>query len=381
MSGNIPQVRKSFTKIKNFTEKDQVRIKYSLLGKEKKLMLSVYIGEDVYNQLTDGKEYKRLNTTYIPGDMVVISPTNDDKGLIHRYNGSGMFKTTCVRISLGKMKGLKLSKRDLTNRVVEYSVLHGGIDEPSNALRIDISNSKKIRFTVKPQEKLDADKTQVFNTYEDTNLGYLSKPYIEKERYCSQLITPLGERVLGPSEETVLTNTKADKSTYIPRMDHKLDEINEKVDEIIKNQKSLSEAIFSVHELLTSNEKDEHNKPDIDIRNSYDSNIAKQKIEGAPIPYIPFNDLDEIHEKIYEINEKQEYIAKQVKDFNNTNHDISYRLSLLLQELEKNKEKDDHNRPDIDRRIAFLEARFSSVELRLDHLNNKSLFGKIFGGK
>lgn len=272
MKGGKPQGRKSFTKIKNFTEKDQVRIKYSLLGKEKKLMLSVYIGEDVYNQLTDGREYKKINTTYIPGDMVVISPTNDNKGLTHRYNGSGMFKTTCVRISLGKFKGLKLSKRDFTNRVVEYSIIQTGNEKE---LKIDISSNVN------------------------------KKP--EKERYSSQVFSPLG-KVYGPSEETVLTNTKADKkpdkSTYIPRMDHKLDEIQE----------------------------------------------------------------------------KQEYIAKQVKDFNNTNHDISYRLSLLLQELEKNKEKDDHNRPDIDRRIAFLEARFSSVELRLDHLNNKkSLFERIFG--
>lgn len=225
MGGGIPQERKSYTKIKNFTEKDQVRIKYSLIGKEKKLMLSVYIGEDVYNQLTDGKEYKRLNTTYIPGDMVVISPTNDDKGLIHRYNGSGMFKTTCVRISLGKMKGLKLSKRDFTNRVVEYSVLHGGMDEDCNALRIDISNSKKIRFTVTDQ------KEQVFNTYEGSNLGYLSKPYIENN--------------------TAKQKIEGAPIPYIPFND--LDEINEKIDEIVKNQKSLVEAIFSVHELLNSN--------------------------------------------------------------------------------------------------------------------------------
>jgi len=277
MGGGIAQGRKSFTKIKNFTEKDQVRIKYSLLGKEKKLMLSVYIGEDVYNQLTDGREYKRLNTTYIPGDMVVISPTNDDKGLIHRYNGSGMFKTTCVRISLGKIKGLKLNKRDFTNKVVEYSILYGGIDEPSNALRIDISNSKKIRFTVKPQEKLDADKKQVFNTYEDTNLGYLSKPYVE-------------------------------------------------------------------------------------------NNIAKQKIEGAQIPYIPFNDLDEIHEKIYEVINNQKALAES----------MSFAIELLNTALVK--EKDEFGSPDTNKRIAMLEARFYRLELALEE-KNKSLFEKIFGGK
>ncbi len=275
MGGGTPQGRKSFTKIKNFTEKDQVRIKHSLLGKEKKPILSVYIGEDVYNQLTDGKEYKRLNVTYIRSDMVVISPTNDDKGLIHRYNGSGMFKTTCVRFSLGKIKGLKLSKRDFTNKVVEYSILYGGIDEPSNALRIDISNSKKIRFTVKPQEKLDADKKQVFNTYEDTNLGYLSKPYVE-------------------------------------------------------------------------------------------NNIAKQKIEGAQIPYIPFNDLDEIHEKIYEVINNQKALAES----------MSFAIELLNTALVK--EKDEFESPDTNKRIAMLEARFYILKLALEE-KNKSLFEKIFG--
>ncbi len=317
MGGGTPQGRKSFTKIKNFTEKDQVRIKYSLLGKEKKPMLSIYIGEDVYNQLTDGTEYKRIKATYIHGDMVVITPTNDDKGLIHRYNGSGMFKTTCVRISLGKIKGLKLNKRDFTNRVVEYSILYGGIDEPSNALRIDISNSKRIRFTVGSsmsknkkinsdhpffvkEKKGEPDKTQVFNTYEDTNLSYLSKPYIEKERYCSQLITPLGERVLGPSEEAVLTNTKADKKpnkeTYIPRMEDKLDEI-------IRNQKLLE---------------------------------------------------------------------KEITELVSKNTDLNCRMSLILQEIEVF--------PKLIAQTDFLIVRLKRLtEEYEESLKNKSLFGKIFG--
>ena len=290
MKGGKPQGRKSFTKIKNFTEKDQVRIKHSLLGKEKKLMLSVYIGEDVYNQLTDGTEYKRLNVTYIRSDMVVISPTNDDKGLIHRYNGSGMFKTTCVRISLGKIKDLKLNKRDFTNRVVEYSIVQTGNEKE---LKIDISSNtnKKIISNkiyvdaVKHQEKLDADKKQVFNTYEDTNLGYLSKPYIENN---------------------------------------------------IAKQKIAKQK------------------------------IAKQKIEGAQIPYIPFNDLDEIHEKIYEVINNQKALAES----------MSLAIELLNTALVK--EKDDYNVSDNNRRIAMLEARFYRLELALEE-KNKSLFGKIFG--
>ena len=119
MGGGTP--RKSYTKIKNFTEKDQVRVKYSYIGKDKKLMLSVYIGEDVYNELTNGQTFKRLKVEYIPNDMVIITPTNEEKeGIVHRYNGKGLFKTTCVRLSLSSYKKLKISKKDFNNRVVGY---------------------------------------------------------------------------------------------------------------------------------------------------------------------------------------------------------------------------------------------------------------------
>ncbi len=119
MGGGTP--RKSYTKIKNFTEKDQVRVKYSHIGKDKKLMLSVYIGEDVYNELTNGQTFKRLKVEYIPNDMVIITPTDNEKeGIVHRYNGKGLFKTTCVRLSLSSYKTLKVRKKDFNNRVVGY---------------------------------------------------------------------------------------------------------------------------------------------------------------------------------------------------------------------------------------------------------------------
>lgn len=242
MGASLPQERKSYTKIKNFTEKDQVRIKYSKIGADKKLMLSVYIGEDVYKELTGGVEYKRINFTYIPGDMIIITPTNDDKGLIHRYNGSGMFKTTCVRISLGKFKDLKLNKRDSENRVVEYSIIHGGINEPNNALRIDISNSKKIRFTIGkrdrdagkwPVENNDINvKEQVFNTYECSSLGYLAKQKVEAKPIYSK-------------EE-------------VDRFSSYNSSANDKLDMLLLNQECLSEKLSSILELLNVKEKQEN---------------------------------------------------------------------------------------------------------------------------
>lgn len=149
MGGGTP--RKSYTKIKNFTEKDQVRVKYSHIGKDKKLMLSVYIGEDVYNELTNGQNFKRLKVEYIPNDMVIITPTDNEKeGIVHRYNGKGLFKTTCVRLSLSSYKTLKIRKKDFNNRVVEYNIwfdtahIYG-----CNKLRVDLIGSKKQRFVNK----------------------------------------------------------------------------------------------------------------------------------------------------------------------------------------------------------------------------------------
>ncbi len=231
MSGGIPKERKSYTKIKNFTEKDQVRIKYSKIGADKKLMLSVYIGEDVYKELTGGVEYKRINCKYIPSDMLVVTPTNNEKeGIIHRYNGSGMFKTTCLRISLGKMKDLKLSKHDFENRVVEYSIIHGGINEPNNALRIDISNSKKIRFTIGKKDRNVA-KQLVENN--DTSVYPLIKEGVD-----------------------VIRNSYTKEE--VDRFSSYNSSVNDKLDMLSLNQECLSEKLSSILELLNVKEKQEN---------------------------------------------------------------------------------------------------------------------------
>ena len=141
----MAKTRKSYTKIKNFTEKDQVRVKYSYIGKDKKLMLSVYIGEDVYNELTNGQTFKRLKVEYIPNDMVIITPTNNEKeGIVHRYNGKGLFKTTCVRLSLSSYKKLKIRKKDFNNRVVSYLFASRS---DGKCLNVDlIGNKRKSKF-------------------------------------------------------------------------------------------------------------------------------------------------------------------------------------------------------------------------------------------
>lgn len=166
MGGGTP--RKSYTKIKNFTEKDQVRIKYSHIGKDKKIMLSVYIGEDVYNELTNGQNFKRLKVEYIPNDMVIITPTNNEKeGIVHRYNGKGLFKTTCVRLSLSSYKTLKVRKKDFNNRIVGYLFASRS---DGKCLNVDLIGDKR-------KSKFIHDNTIREN--------------IEKERYRSKLTCTL----------------------------------------------------------------------------------------------------------------------------------------------------------------------------------------------
>lgn len=147
----MAKTRNSYNKIKNFTEKDQVRIKYSYIGKDKKLMLSVYIGEEVYKALTNGQEFKRLKVEYIPNDMVIITPTNNEKeGIVHRYNGKGLFKTTCVRLSLSSYKKLKISKKDFNNRVVSYLFASRS---DGKCLNVDlIGDKRKSKSDVVPQD-------------------------------------------------------------------------------------------------------------------------------------------------------------------------------------------------------------------------------------
>lgn len=170
--------RKLYTKIKNFTEKDQVRVKYSHIGKDKKLMLSVYIGEDVYNELTNGQNFKRLKVEYIPNDMVIITPTDNEKeGIVHRYNGKGLFKTTCVRLSLSSYKTLKIRKKDFNNRVVEYNIwfdtahIYG-----CNRLMVDLIGSNKRRSKFINKRLLPDYRTTIFDQQHDVKPIEISAP-------------------------------------------------------------------------------------------------------------------------------------------------------------------------------------------------------------
>lgn len=168
--------RKSYTKIKNFTEKDQVRIKYSHIGKDKKLMLSVYIGEDVYNELTKGHDFKRLKVEYIPNDMVIITPTDNEKeGVVHRYNGKGMFKTTCVRLSLSSYKTLKLRKKDFNNRVVGYMFS----DRSSHkCLNVDLIGDKRKSKFIKDNAIRENIERERYSSKLTCTLEDLTKPII-----------------------------------------------------------------------------------------------------------------------------------------------------------------------------------------------------------
>ena len=210
MGGGTP--RKSYTKIKNFTEKGQVRIKYSYIGKDKKLILSVYIGEDVYNELTNGQTFKRLKVEYIPNDMVIITPSNYEKeGIVHRYNGKGLFKTTCVRLSLSSYKKLKISKKDFNNRVVGYLFASRS---DGKCLNVDLIGDKR-------KSKFIHDNAIREN--------------IERERYSSQTISPLDPykaiEISAPDFNDMLSKEYIDGPAPMYLPDHFLNDIREDIDD------------------------------------------------------------------------------------------------------------------------------------------------------
>ena len=204
--------RKSYTKIKNFTEKDQVRIKYSHIGKDKKLMLSVYIGEDVYNELTNGQTFKRLKIEYIPNDMVIITPTDNEKeGVIHRYNGKGMFKTTCVRLSLSSYKTLKLRKKDFNNRVVGYNMwLDKAHIYGYNKLNVDLIGDKRKSKVINKRLLPDYTKPQIEVPIDDIPLKEFMSIRLTEDRKSID-ISPTG--IITPEYNDMPSREYIDGST------------------------------------------------------------------------------------------------------------------------------------------------------------------------
>lgn len=338
MSGST--TRKSYTKIKNFTEKDQVRVKYSHIGKDKKLMLSVYIGEDVYNELTNGQNFKRLKVEYIPNDMVIITPTDNEKeGIVHRYNGKGLFKTTCVRLSLSSYKTLKIRKKDFNNRVVEYNIwfdtahIYG-----CNKLRVDLIGSKKQRFV----NKIDINDVDPQSYVSDIKPLEPITP-IQYPYNCDSRILDysMGD---GCVTHDCLNDVR-------DRIDNRLVDMEERFEKRIQATESLLKEFMD--QPLLPLKPSEENSLDIDILKKISNNIT-----------------DVMNFKLSKIESGiNELIIKSV--------DLNSRLNLLLQELE--------SRANCLKAVdtEYMSFRFSEIKDLLNQIkkshSDKSLFERIFG--
>lgn len=315
--------RKSYTKIKNFTEKDQVRIKYSHIGKDKKLMLSVYIGEEVYNELTNGQNFKRLQVEYIPNDMVIITPTNNEKeGIVHRYNGKGLFKTTCVRLSLSSYKKLKIRKKDFNNRVVSYLFASRS---DGKCLNVDlIGDKRKSKSDVAPQSYVSGLKPIEISAPEDNDM-------------------PTREYINGPTPMFVSHDFLNDVRDTI---ENRLLDMEERFEKRIQLLESLLKEFTD--QPLPPLKADKGNSLDIDILKKISNNIT-----------------DVMNFKLSKIeSEINELIIKNVE--------LNNRLSLLLQKLEDKTADPEYMS------FRFMEIKDLLNQIKKSH-SDKSLFERIFG--
>ena len=325
--------RKSYTKIKNFTEKDQVRIKYSHIGKDKKLMLSVYIGEEVYNELTNGQNFKRLQVKYIPNDMVIITPTNNEKeGIIHRYNGKGLFKTTCVRLNLSTYKKLKIRKKDFNNRVVDYLFASRS---DGKCLNVDlIGDKRKSKFI---HDIHDNAIREIINLHDVVPQDYVSKSKIK----------PL--EINAPKEDI--------DDTHMFVSHDFLNDVRDAIENRLLNMEERFEKRIQLLESLLKEFMEQPLPPlKADKGNGLDIDILKK---------ISNNITDVMNFKLSKIeSEINELIIKNI--------DLNSRLNLLLQKLE-----DQTIDPE------YMSFRFSEIKELLNEIKksheNKSLMEKIFG--
>lgn len=320
MGAGTPQERKSYTKIKNFTEKDQVRIKYSKIGADKKLMLSVYIGEDVYNELTNGQTFKRLKVEYILNDMVIITPTDDEKeGVVHRYNGKGMFKTTCVRLSLSSYKTLKLRKKDFNNRVVGYNIwLDKAHIYGCNKLKVDLIGDKRKLKLINKLLLPDYTKPHIEVPIDDMpTREYIDGPtpmYVTHD-FLNDVRDTIENRLLG-IEERFEKRIMEFEDYFIK----KLDRLDNKIMDNFKINK-LEEDVKAIENLLKDFMEQPLRPLKADKGNTLDIDTLKQLLSKATD----------------EMNIKFSNVEKAIVEFDIKNSDIKSKLSIILNLLSSKK--------------------------------------------
>lgn len=342
----MAKTRNSYNKIKNFTEKDQVRVKYSYIGKDKKLMLSVYIGEEVYKALTNGQEFKRLKVEYIPSDMVIITPTNNEKeGIVHRYNGKGLFKTTCVRLSLSSYKKLKISKKDFNNRVVSYLFASRS---DGKCLNVDlIGDKRKSKFIH------DNAIRKIINLHDVVPQDYVSNSKIK----------PL--EISAPKEVT---------------LDHFLNDVHNTIENRLLDleerfEKRINNLELKLNKLYEHVNTDLHFKymkleKNVDALN----NAVKINVDATPLKELDIDSFKKfIDKENNELSIKINKLEKQIVELVSKSVDLNSRLSLLLQELESR----ENCLKAVD--TEYMSFRFSEIKELLNEIKSKSLFEKIFG--
>lgn len=360
--------RKSYTKIKNFTEKDQVRIKYSHIGKDKKLMLSVYIGEDVYTELTKGYNFKRLKVEYIPNDMVIITPTNEEKeGIVHRYNGKGMFKTTCVRLSLSSYKTLKLRKKDFNNRVIGYNIwLDKAHIYGCNKLKVDLIGDKRKLKLINKLLLPDHTKPHIEVPIDDIPLKeFMSIRLTEDIKPID--ISPTG--IITSEDHDVPSREYIEDSSMFVSHDF-LNDVRDSIENrLLGIEERLEKRIMEFEDNFIFIDFKIMNNPKIN-KLEEDVNAIVEKNVSAIVPKeLDIDTLKQLLSKATdEMNIKFSKLEKEIVNLVSKSVDINARLNLLLQNVE--------SKTDIS--LDFREIKNILNDIKKSQVN-KSLMKRIFG--
>jgi len=392
MSNNIPKI---YSKIKNFTEKDQVRVKYSYIGKDKKLMLSVYIGEDVYNELTNGQTFKRLKVEYIPNDMVIITPTNEEKeGIVHRYNGKGLFKTTCVRLSLSSYKKLKISKKDFNNRVVEYNIKKDTANIcGSDRLMVDLIGNNKRRSKFINKRLLPDYRTTIFDQLQPDIVpqDYVSNSKIKPLESIAPIQYPYNcdSRILdytmgeGCVTHDCLNNVRDTIENRLLGIEEQFEKRIQEIESLLKPSR---EDIYNNFKGV----KEELEKKIFDLEEQFVKRILMQEEYYAQKLDRVYKVNDELI-KLKRPNENTESDINTFKQlFDKSNDVMNFRLSKIESLLNGNSldiVKDSINA--MGKEIVELNTKLFNIESKINVLlqkaefknyhENKSLMEKIFG--
>lgn len=342
-----------YTKIKNFTEINEVRIKAATAKGKRINKLNIYIGKLVVDEYFKDMDYVSISTdkNTLNKDVISISSvTKDFKGRKYKFTitGNGTVGTKRLLISLPEEI---ISKIDTNNKPVKY-----GTDSDSGALILFIDAEQKEK--TKKSRKTDR-RTILKNTSEKV---YHDEKEIEYKIDDSQLVSEGLRRARLSSEGSgygLLGNYQ-----FINDVEKLLNSFDYKN---YNRYESLKGLIYEIKEYFNNNNKIQEDILNI-LKDIYSNTQARLDFLDKSLSFLSpiCKAIDRLDDKIDSTLNKNIPNICEVKDSKNSSGKI---IEFLLHENIANKRK--------------LEELENKVKSYTDNKNTKedkrSLFGRVFG--